>query len=120
MKLSPPFYQHLAILSSDLLALLRTHTTPKLIEPALALTYKLVKLAERVVERGKPGEAGGMRVMVEDLGRSPTVQDHKWLEGLLGYLARKQKKKVEPKGVMGATKSWLSSLTGRKEETVPN
>jgi hypothetical protein len=118
LKLTPPFFAHLATLIPQLLTRLDLNMEGALGELAMATAYKLLKLAERVVEKRKDRKVGGMKVLIEGLSSFSQLREEKVLLKLLRFLIRKgQKKRNEPKGVVGFTKGLFSTLTGRKEES---
>jgi hypothetical protein len=86
---------------------------------ALGTTFKILKLAERVVEKRKERRiVGNMKVLIEDLGRCKKLREEKILKKMLKYLIKKgQKKRNEVKGVVSFTKGLFSTLTGKKEES---
>lgn len=118
LKLTPPFFAHIATLIPHLLTRLDLTTEGALAELAMGTAYKLLKLAERVVEKRKDRKVGGMKVLIEGLSSCSQLREEKVLLRLLRFLIRKgQKKRNEPKGVVGFTKGLFSTLTGRKEES---
>ncbi len=88
-------------------------------EIAISTAYKLLKLAERVVQKRKERKVvSNMNIMIESLGgKCKKLKEEKVLKKMLRYLVKKgQKKRNEGKGVVSFTKGFFSSLTGKKDE----
>jgi hypothetical protein len=119
LKLTPPYFRHLLSLLLPLLDRLDLTADGAIGEIAVSTTYKLLKLAERVVEKRKERRVvGNMRVMIEGLGACKRLREEKTLRRLFKYLVKKgQKKRSEGKGVVSFTKGLFSTLTGKKDDS---